>query len=63
VGCTIKHEQPGLSTYESLHAISRFFPDVFLEGGRLASEFPEFSKDELPPKEEWIQKRVAGEKW
>lgn len=52
----------GLSTWESLFLIKRYFPDNFKSGSQLAIEHPEWVNN-TPPKEAWIQARKEGRKW
>lgn len=68
---SIEHVNYGtVSTYESLAAISEFFPHHFnvgecqTLGGRLSLEYPEFADfNNLPPKEEWVRCRKEGKTW
>jgi glycosyltransferase involved in cell wall biosynthesis len=59
---SIEHQNyGGASTYESLASISEFFPHHFRNRLKEFKEFVDFSN--LPPKDEWVAKRLRGEKW
>jgi glycosyltransferase involved in cell wall biosynthesis len=59
---SIEHQNyGGASTYESLASISEFFPHHFRNRLKEFKEFADFSN--LPPKDEWVAKRLRGEKW
>lgn len=62
---SIEHQNYGKgSTYESLASISEFFPHNLQPGGRLYKDHKEFADfNNLPPKEEWVTKRLAGKSW
>jgi glycosyltransferase involved in cell wall biosynthesis len=62
---SIEHQNYGnISTWESLASISEFFPHVFIPGGRLHKEHPEFASfANLPDKELWCSLRKRGKKW